>query len=114
MPAQRDTGADSPVSASELLDSPSHNYNAMRGDSHDIADTQAPAAREIFRAPSEAQTISDRGGYSYSIRPTETDANSPGRVTFSYSSGNNNNSSSSSGSGSDWLALPPWRWLVRQ
>lgn len=77
------------------VNSPSHSYNAMlsRGDSHDIPDQdyipQAPA-REVFRAPSEAQpqTISDRGGFSYSIRPTETELSSPSRETFAYSAAN--------------------------
>ncbi|KAG7389883.1 hypothetical protein PHYPSEUDO_009397 [Phytophthora pseudosyringae] len=112
---QRDTGAavNSPVGASEMLDSSSHNYNAMlsRGDSLDIPDQdnipQAPA-REVFREPSEAhpQTISDRGGYSYSFRPTEADASPPSRETFAYSAGTGVHTSGS-GSGVGAAAAAP-------
>lgn len=112
---QQGTGVavNSPVSASEMLDSPSHNYSAMlsRGDSHDILDQDfipRTPAREVFREPSEAhpQTISDRGGFSYSIRPTEADANSP-RQTFSYSGGNDvHMSGSGSGVGVVAAAAP--------
>nr|ABG80554.1 cell 5A endo-1,4-betaglucanase [Phytophthora ramorum]ABG80555.1 cell 5A endo-1,4-betaglucanase [Phytophthora ramorum] len=108
---QRDTraAADSPVSASEMLDSPTQHYSAMlsRGDSHDIPDQDfipRTPAREIFRQPSDAfpQTISDRGGYSYSARPTELHAESP-RVTFSFSGGDG----SGSGSGVGMVAAAP-------
>ncbi|OWZ04284.1 Cellulase-2, endo-1,4-beta-glucanase, partial [Phytophthora megakarya] len=104
---QRNVAVDSPVSASEMLGSPSHDYNAMlsRGDSHDIPDQDfipQASAREVFRQPSEIQpqTISDRGGFSYSIRPTEAEASSPSRETFAYSGANN------SGSGSGVSATP--------
>ncbi|KAL4156933.1 hypothetical protein PRNP1_005959 [Phytophthora ramorum] len=92
-----------------MLDSPTQHYSAMlsRGDSHDIPDQDfipRTPAREIFRQPSEAfpQTISDRGGYSYSARPTELHAESP-RVTFSFSGGDG----SGSGSGVGMVAAAP-------
>ncbi|KAG6975857.1 hypothetical protein JG688_00001955 [Phytophthora aleatoria] len=114
MQQQRDTDAavDSPVSTSEMLHSQSHNYNAMlsRGDAHDIPDQDyiPQPAREIFREPSEVhpQTISDRGGYSYSVRPTEADASSPSRETFAYSAGNGV-STSGSGSGAGAFDAAP-------
>ncbi|KAH7460786.1 Endoglucanase [Phytophthora ramorum] len=92
-----------------MLDSPTQHYSAMlsRGDSHDIPDQDfipRTPAREIFRQPSDAfpQTISDRGGYSYSARPTELHAESP-RVTFSFSGGDG----SGSGSGVGMVAAAP-------
>ncbi|KAG2888090.1 hypothetical protein PC114_g18539 [Phytophthora cactorum] len=114
MQQQRDTdvAVDSPVSTSEMLHSPSHNYNTMlsRGDAHDIPDQDyiPQPAREVFREPSEVhpQTISDRGGYSYSVRPTEADASSPSRETFAYSAGNGV-STSGSGSGAGAFAAAP-------
>ncbi|KAF4324489.1 hypothetical protein BBO99_00000177 [Phytophthora kernoviae] len=81
-----------------------------RRDSYDTPDQDyIPQAqpREIFREPSEVQTISDRGGYSYSaayhIRPTEDNASSPRASTFSYS-GANTRGISTSGSGVGLIA----------
>jgi hypothetical protein len=85
MDHQRDTGA---------------NYSAM---------PQQTPTREVFRQPSDdhPQTISDRGGFSYSARPTDTEADSPpSRETFAYSGGNGVRTSGS-GSGVGLVAAAP-------
>ncbi|RLN52498.1 hypothetical protein BBJ28_00010628 [Nothophytophthora sp. Chile5] len=102
----QDQVAGSPVGSSEMLDSPTRNYNVMmsRGDSQDIPDQDylpQPPAREIFRQPSEAQTIDSAGGYGtngFGHRSTEDAAYSPRSSTYSYSGGNNGGRTSASGS----------------